>query len=51
MVRRRKRGETVKKLSKMFEFMGDPVVISVVSDISLIISAIAIIISIITLAR
>ena len=41
----------MKKLSKMLEFMGDPVVTSVVSDISLIISAIAITISIITLAR
>ena len=39
------------RIDKFFEVMGDPVVITIVSDLSLIISAVAAVISLVAVIR
>ncbi len=47
-----KGGEKMReRIDKFFEVMGDPVVITIVSDLSLIISAVAAVISLVAVMR
>ena len=47
-----KGGEKMReRIDKFFEVMGDPVVITIVSDLSLIISAVAAVISLVAVIR